>query len=89
MEVRVDASGGELVMLAPTAGWTLTIDRAKQTAVGVTLWVTAHRPDGITSQAITRVQTRWTPDSGPTPDCIEARMRINDGIYVPAAEGCR
>ena len=89
LEVTVDRSGGELVMLAPTGGWTLTIDRANETPAGVTLWVTAHRPEGIVSQAFTRVRARWTPDSGPGPNCIEARVRINQGMYVPAAEGCR
>lgn len=89
LEMHVTTQGGELVMVAPTGGWTLTLDQVQRQANGATLWVTAHRPQGISTQALTPVRLHWSPDDGAMPQCINAQVRIDEGDWVPAVEGCR
>jgi len=87
--VHVDRSGAEITLLCPTEGWRMTIDRVTRSNDTASLYLTAHRPTDIVAQRITPIHLHWAVKSGLAPTCVEAMIRIDDGRWLPAAEGCR
>lgn len=87
--VLVDRSGAEITLLCPTGGWIVTIDEAKQDGDTAQVYLSARKPTGIVTQAITPVRVHWKAEQAPSPACVQALIRIDQGEWVPAAQGCR